>query len=78
MIPRYPYPYSISVNIKGERFFDEGEDNFGKTYAKMGKKNGDQPEAKAFQIFDRQTLHLLPSVTRRQSLCSGRRSASWH
>ncbi|KAJ9606616.1 hypothetical protein H2200_008624 [Cladophialophora chaetospira] len=59
-MPRYAYQYGITVNIKGERFFDEGEDNFGKTYAKTGKKIGDQPEAKAFQIFDQQTLHLLP------------------
>lgn len=59
-MPRYAYQYGITVNIKGERFFDEGEDNFGKTYAKTGKKIGDQPGAKAFQIFDQQTLHLLP------------------
>ncbi len=59
-MPRYAYQYGITVNVKGERFFDEGEDNFGKTYAKTGKKIGDQPEAKAFQIFDQQTVHLLP------------------
>lgn len=59
-MPRYAYPYGITVNIKGDRFFDEGEDNFGKTYAKTGKKIGDQPDAKAFQIFDQSTLHLLP------------------
>ncbi|OAL25817.1 hypothetical protein AYO20_10372 [Fonsecaea nubica] len=59
-MPRYAYPYGITVNIKGERFFDEGEDDFGKTYAKTGKKIADQPEARAFQIFDQQTIHLLP------------------
>lgn len=58
-MPRYSYPYGITVNINGERFFDEGEDNFGKTYAKTGKKIGDQPEARAYQIFDQQTLYLL-------------------
>lgn len=31
------------------------------TYAKTGKKIGDQPEAKAFQIFDQQAVHLLPA-----------------
>lgn len=60
MMPRYAYQYGITVNINGERFFDEGEDNFGKTYAKTGKKIGDQPSAKAFQLFDQKTLHLLP------------------
>lgn len=30
------------------------------TYAMTGKKIGDQPEAKAYQIFDQQTIHLLP------------------
>lgn len=60
LMPRYAYQYGITVNIKGERFFDEGEDNFGKTYAKTGKKIGDQPSAKAFQIFDQKTIHLLP------------------
>ncbi|KAJ9630068.1 hypothetical protein H2204_008723 [Knufia peltigerae] len=59
-MPRYAYPYGITINVNGERFFDEGEDNFGKTYAQTGKKIGDQPEAKAFQIFDQQTVHLLP------------------
>ncbi|OQV02775.1 FAD binding domain-containing protein [Cladophialophora immunda] len=59
-MPRYAYPYGITVNIRGERFFDEGEDDFGKTYAKTGKKIADQPEARAFQIFDQQTVHLLP------------------
>lgn len=59
-MPRYAYQYGITVNVNGERFFDEGEDQFGKTYAKTGKKIADQPEAKAFQIFDQQTVHLLP------------------
>ncbi|KIW96321.1 precorrin 3B synthase CobZ [Cladophialophora bantiana CBS 173.52] len=59
-MPRYAYTYGITVNINGERFFDEGEDDFGKTYAKTGKKIADQPEARAFQIFDQQTIHLLP------------------
>ena len=59
IIPRYSYPYGISVNIKGQRFFDEGEGHWGMTYAKTGKKIADQPHAKAWQIFDQKTLYLL-------------------
>ncbi|KAK7887526.1 hypothetical protein LTR67_009946 [Exophiala xenobiotica] len=59
VIPRYSYTYGISVNIEGRRFFDEGEDTFALTYAKIGKMIGDQPQAIAYQIFDQQTLYLL-------------------
>ena len=56
---RYTYPYSIMVNLKGERFMDEGENHFGLTYAKTGAAIGRQPDATAFQIFDQKTLYLL-------------------
>jgi len=59
IIPRYSYTYGISVNVNGHRFFDEGEDHFGMTYAKTGKIIGDQPMSRAYQIFDQQTIHLL-------------------
>ncbi|KAK4504578.1 hypothetical protein PRZ48_005494 [Zasmidium cellare] len=62
MMPRYAYQFGITVNVNGARFFDEGEDFFGRTYAKTGKKIADQPEAKAFQIYDQRAigLGLLP------------------
>jgi tricarballylate dehydrogenase len=56
---RYSYPYGISVNTDGLRFFDEGENHFSYTYAKTGAAIGKQPFAKAFQIFDQNTIHLL-------------------
>ncbi|KAK4946098.1 hypothetical protein LTR10_014900 [Elasticomyces elasticus] len=59
VIPRYSYTYGISVNVEGKRFFDEGEDEFALTYAKIGKLIGDQPRAIAYQIFDQKTLYLL-------------------
>ncbi|KIX01450.1 precorrin 3B synthase CobZ [Rhinocladiella mackenziei CBS 650.93] len=59
VIPRYSYTYGISVNVEGRRFFDEGEDEFALTYAKIGKMIGDQPRAIAYQIFDQKTLYLL-------------------
>lgn len=60
MMPRYAYQFGITVNVNGARFFDEGEDFFGRTYAKTGKKIADQPEAKAFQLYDQRTIGLLP------------------
>ena len=56
---RYTYPYSLMVNIDGERFIDEGEDMFSYTYAKTGAAIGRQPKATAYQIFDQKTIHLL-------------------
>ncbi|KIY00181.1 uncharacterized protein Z520_03866 [Fonsecaea multimorphosa CBS 102226] len=60
LIARYSYMYGISVNTRGERFMDEGEDHVSKTYAKTGKKISEQPEGRVYQIFDQQTLHILP------------------
>ena len=31
---RYSYPFSVTVNLEGKRFMDEGENHFGLTYAK--------------------------------------------
>lgn len=59
VIPRYSYTYGISVNVEGKRFFDEGEDEFAMTYAKIGKMIGDQSRATAWQIFDQKTVKLL-------------------
>jgi tricarballylate dehydrogenase len=56
---RYSYPYALMVNIHGQRFIDEGEDELVKTYAKTGAAIREQPQGKAFQIFDAKTVHLL-------------------
>ena len=56
---RLSYPFGIMVNERGERFADEGESLATHTYAKTGRAILAQPEAIAFQVFDRQTLHLL-------------------
>lgn len=56
---RYSYPYAILVNVDGQRFVDEGEDEVWLTYAKTGAAIRAQPRALAFQIFDQKTLHLL-------------------
>ena len=56
---RYSYPYGILVNIDGERFIDEGENQVWLTYAKTGAAIRAQPRALAFQLFDQKALHLL-------------------
>ncbi|MCJ1301806.1 hypothetical protein MMC08_004607 [Hypocenomyce scalaris] len=56
---RYSFSYCIMVNLKGQRFVDEGENEFSLVYATMGAEIAKQPEAKAFQIFDQKTIHLL-------------------
>ena len=55
---KHSYPYSIIVNINGERFVDEGADYRNYTYAKYGREILKQPQRAAFQIFDQKTVHL--------------------
>ena len=49
---RYDYPFGISVNSLGVRFFDEGEAQHSYTYAKTGRAVLAQPGGSAFQIYD--------------------------
>ncbi len=56
---RLSYPFSVMVNLDGERFVDEGEDFNLYTYAKMGREILQQRSATIFQVFDQQTVSLL-------------------
>jgi tricarballylate dehydrogenase len=56
---RLSYPFSVMVNLAGERFVDEGESFNLYTYAKSGAAILAQPGAMAFQVFDAKTLPLL-------------------
>lgn len=49
---RYDYPFGITVNALGVRFFDEGEAQHSFTYAKTGRAVLAQPGAAAWQIYD--------------------------
>jgi tricarballylate dehydrogenase len=49
---RYDYPFGITVNALGLRFFDEGEAQHSYTYAKTGRAILSQPGAAAWQIYD--------------------------
>ncbi len=56
---RLSYPYSVLVNTRGQRFFDEGEDFQFYTYAKLGGIILGQPGGVAYQIFDQKVIDLL-------------------
>jgi tricarballylate dehydrogenase len=56
---RYDYPYGITVNALGVRFFDEGEAQHSYTYAKTGRAVLAQPGALAHQIYDQKGLRCL-------------------
>lgn len=53
------YPLGITVNIKGERFFDEGADLRNYTYAKIGRAILAQPQSLAFQVWDSKGIPWL-------------------
>ncbi len=56
---KHSYPLGIIVNIRGERFVDEGADFRNYTYAKYGGEILKQPRRAAFQLFDTKVVHLL-------------------
>lgn len=53
---RYDYPFGISVNGLGVRFFDEGEAQHSYTYAKTGRAVLGQPGGRAFQLYDQKGM----------------------
>lgn len=56
---KHSYPIGIVVNLKGERFIDEGADFRNHTYAKYGKEVMKQPQRTAIQIFDAKTHDMV-------------------
>jgi len=56
---KHSYPLGLMVNLKGERFVDEGADFRNYTYVKFGRTVIGQPKRTAFQIFDQKVVHLL-------------------
>jgi tricarballylate dehydrogenase len=56
---KHSYPVGIIVNLRGQRFVDEGADFRNYTYVKYGRAVIEQPRRTAFQIFDQKVLHLL-------------------
>ncbi|HXG14978.1 MAG TPA: FAD-dependent tricarballylate dehydrogenase TcuA [Calidithermus sp.] len=56
---KHSYPLGIIVNLRGERFVDEGADFRNYTYVLYGRAVIEQPRRTAFQIFDQKVLPLL-------------------
>jgi tricarballylate dehydrogenase len=56
---RYDYPYGITVNAHGVRFYDEGEDQHSYTYAKTGRAVLNEPGGVAFQLYDQQGTKMF-------------------
>jgi tricarballylate dehydrogenase len=56
---RLSYPYSVMVNLDGERFEDEAADFNMYTYARMGSAILAQRGSVAIQIFDQKVIPLL-------------------
>ena len=55
---RYGFPFGISVNVDGTRFFDEGETYRNLQYAKVGRTILRQPRSMAYQLFDAKAWRL--------------------
>jgi len=53
------YPLGLYVNLRGERFVDEGAEFRNYTYARYGQEIIRQPQQVAFQVFDQKTVPLL-------------------
>ena len=58
---RHSYPLSIMINADGKRFFDEGADFYGYTYAKLGEAILRQPGQFAWQVYDAKVKKLMRS-----------------
>ncbi|MBM7609681.1 tricarballylate dehydrogenase [Lysinibacillus composti] len=56
---KHSYPYSVMVNVEGNRFVDEGADFRNYTYAKYGKEVLKQPKNIAYQIYDAKVRPIL-------------------
>jgi len=56
---KHSYPLGVIVNLRGERFVDEGADFRNYTYVKYGRAVIEQPGRAAFQIFDQKVVALL-------------------
>jgi tricarballylate dehydrogenase len=78
---KHSYPIGIIVNLRGERFVDEGADYRNHTYAKYGREVMKQPKRTAIQIFDAKTIDMvrdeyrIRQVTRAQAQSIGELAA---
>jgi len=75
LFQKHSYPFGIVVNVRGERFVDEGAHFRNYTYAEYGGRILTQPKRAAFQIFDSKVLHLLRDEYRIREVTKAEASA---
>jgi tricarballylate dehydrogenase len=59
LFQKHSYPLGLVVNVRGERFVDEGADFRNYTYARYGREILRQPQRLAFQLFDQKVVGSL-------------------
>jgi len=59
LFQKHSYPLGLIVNVRGERFVDEGADLRNYTYARYGREILRQPQRLAFQLFDQKVVASL-------------------
>ena len=59
LFQKHSYPLGIIVNLRGQRFVDEGADFRNYTYVRYGRAIMEQPQRVAFQVFDDKVKGLL-------------------
>jgi tricarballylate dehydrogenase len=59
LFQKHSYPLGLIVNVRGERFVDEGADLRNYTYARYGREILRQPLRAAWQLFDQKVVSLL-------------------
>ena len=64
---RYSYPYGITVDRDGRRFFDEGAGGLADTYGAVGRALLARPGGTAFQLFDAVGTRLLKEYAYRHA-----------
>jgi hypothetical protein len=70
------YPLGVTINIQGERFFDEGSDLRNYTYAKFGRAILAQPQGVAFQVWDSKGIPWLRDEEYRDEIVEKIRASS--
>jgi tricarballylate dehydrogenase len=58
LFQKHSYPLGLIVNVRGERFVDEGADMRNYTYARYGREILKQPQRAAYQIFDQKVIEM--------------------
>jgi tricarballylate dehydrogenase len=64
---RYSYPYGITVDRAGRRFFDEGAGGLADTYGEVGNRILARPGGVAWQLFDSVGERLLKTYAYRHA-----------